>query len=243
MASPTHSPTPTLDQDQDQDQDQDADVDVASAMGFASFGAKPNPPKKKRKVDKFGSNSEGSGSNNTPLGTRGRKQGGPAPRQKLAQGESEMQGKGKLVEGDGGVRVWEGNVAAGGVDGMGNGEVRDGTLGQGYGLGQQPEFVDAGPAYIIGDEEVRAGYGPREPVMAPRMYAGQWEGVQYPGMGTGGLEAGKRPDGEWNWQALRRGVRDERGDMAFYDASFVEDPWKHMLGAGGQAKPRDGGQG
>ena len=37
--------------------------------------------------------------------------------------------------------------------------------------------------------------------------------------------SGKLPNGEWDWQALRKGVRDERGDMAYYDASFVEDPW------------------
>ena len=43
MESPAHFRTPTS--DQDQGQDQDADVDIASAMGFASFGAKPNPPK------------------------------------------------------------------------------------------------------------------------------------------------------------------------------------------------------
>lgn len=41
-------------------------------MAFSTFGAKPNPPKKKRKL--ADPNSEGSGSNNTPLGMRSRKQ-------------------------------------------------------------------------------------------------------------------------------------------------------------------------
>lgn len=41
---------------------------------------------------------------------------------------------------------------------------------------------------------------------------------------------GKRDDGTWDWQALRRGVRvNERGDMAFYDGSFVEDPWRAFV--------------
>ena len=41
--------------------------------------------------------------------------------------------------------------------------------------------------------------------------------------------SGKRDDGIWDWQALRRGVRvNERGDMAFYDGSFVEDPWRAL---------------
>ena len=32
----------------------------------------------------------------------------------------------------------------------------------------------------------------------------------------------------YDWHALRKGVRDERGDVAYYDTSFVEDPWKNL---------------
>ncbi len=32
------------------------------------------------------------------------------------------------------------------------------------------------------------------------------------------------------WNEWRRGVRNEKGDMAFYDASFVEDPWRGLRG-------------
>ena len=42
---------------------------------------------------------------------------------------------------------------------------------------------------------------------------------------AGWSQGGKLQSGEWDWQALRRGVRDERGDVAYYDASFVEDAW------------------
>ncbi|KAI4264811.1 MAG: hypothetical protein L6R42_000094 [Xanthoria sp. 1 TBL-2021] len=35
------------------------------------------------------------------------------------------------------------------------------------------------------------------------------------------------------WNEWRKGVRDERGDMAFYDASFVEDPWRGLKTRGG----------
>ncbi|MCJ1252772.1 hypothetical protein MMC24_000578 [Lignoscripta atroalba] len=31
------------------------------------------------------------------------------------------------------------------------------------------------------------------------------------------------------WAALRRGIRNHRGDVAYYDRSFVEDPWKELL--------------
>lgn len=39
--------------------------------------------------------------------------------------------------------------------------------------------------------------------------------------------AGGQPDA-YHWQALRKGIRNEIGDIAYYDASFVEDPWKHL---------------
>lgn len=43
-------------------------------------------------------------------------------------------------------------------------------------------------------------------------------------------EPGKLPNGQWDWNALRKGVRDEHGDTAYYDASFVEDPWAALKG-------------
>ena len=47
-----------------------------------------------------------------------------------------------------------------------------------------------------------------------------------------GREAGKLPNGQWDWNALRRGVRDEHGDTAYYNASFVEDPWAALKSKG-----------
>lgn len=41
-------------------------------------------------------------------------------------------------------------------------------------------------------------------------------------------ERAKLPNGEWDWYALRRGVPDENGDMAYFDKSFVEDPWARL---------------
>lgn len=32
----------------------------------------------------------------------------------------------------------------------------------------------------------------------------------------------------YNFAALRHGVRNQNGDMAYYDHSFVEDPWKEL---------------
>lgn len=63
---------------------------------------------------------------------------------------------------------------------------------------------------------------------------GQGDGAVGTAAGERMRREGRKEDGEWDWQALRRGVADERGDVAFYDASFVEDPWR---GLGGGRKP------
>ena len=39
----------------------------------------------------------------------------------------------------------------------------------------------------------------------------------------------KLPNGDWNFTALRHGVPDENGDMAYYMKSFVEDPWRDLV--------------
>ena len=36
-----------------------------------------------------------------------------------------------------------------------------------------------------------------------------------------------------DWNALRKGVRNARGDICYYDASFVEDPWATLMAARG----------
>ncbi|MCJ1353288.1 MAG: hypothetical protein MMC33_003273 [Icmadophila ericetorum] len=35
--------------------------------------------------------------------------------------------------------------------------------------------------------------------------------------------------GPHNWAALRRGVKNSRGDVAYYDRRFVEDPWATLI--------------
>ncbi|MCJ1320385.1 hypothetical protein MMC15_005723 [Xylographa vitiligo] len=36
----------------------------------------------------------------------------------------------------------------------------------------------------------------------------------------------------YDWNALRKGVRNEKGDMVYYDASFVEDAWTDLVRGG-----------
>ena len=45
---------------------------------------------------------------------------------------------------------------------------------------------------------------------------------------TAHREPGRLQNGDWDWYALKRGVKNQQGDIAFYDASFIEDPWAHL---------------
>lgn len=191
-ASPSCSPSPP---------------DIAAAMGFASFGAKPNPPKKKRKIAGTEPDHEGSGSNNTPLGMRA----------KDKSWRKREEGQERMV-----VKLGKGEVGGGkGVDGIGRGE---GSI--------DPVNGEEGQELSTISRNLEGRF----------VQEGAWDrglkGLEQ--MGRGGGE-GRRADGEWDWGALRRGVRDERGDMAFYDASFVEDPWRDLLvGRGGESTARPG---
>lgn len=40
--------------------------------------------------------------------------------------------------------------------------------------------------------------------------------------------AGGSDQTRYDWHALRKGIRDLNGDVAYYDVSFVEDPWKGL---------------
>ncbi|KAL9126980.1 MAG: hypothetical protein Q9217_004062 [Psora testacea] len=82
------------------------------------------------------------------------------------------------------------------------------------------------------DRQRREHIENREIEQSDRSKPFDFHAPQQPGHLSGGSnyqagpsQQGRMPNGEWDWQALRRGVRNERGDTAFYDVSFVEDPW------------------
>lgn len=233
MASPRLYPKlPSASATHMEEEDED---DIAATMGFASFGAKPNPPKKRKRGDLH---SEGSGSNNTPLGVGG----------KQRQGQK-MQSV--APHGGAGVRLGlEGEGNSGGIVG---GAEDNKDLAYGSGRGTVPSLADdeddAGPRYVEEDEDENeddheqlqmplhqikptkplATYtpAPTDPIPFHQQQGTAQEHRQGSGFNPGHIP-GKRADGQWDWQALRKGVRDERGDMAYYDASFVEDPWAQL---------------
>lgn len=58
------------------------------------------------------------------------------------------------------------------------------------------------------------------------------EGAAAAQQGKDAVTAAAEAAPDWRAQ-LRKGVRDENGDVAFYDGSFVEDPWRGLVGGGG----------
>jgi hypothetical protein len=47
----------------------------------------------------------------------------------------------------------------------------------------------------------------------------------------GGRTAGAQSGGNQNRPNMRKGVRNETGDMVFFKPSFLEDPWRHLRDA------------
>lgn len=191
--------------------------DIAAAMGFSSFGAKPNPPKKKRRL--ADPNSEGSGSNNTPLGVRTRTPAGQQATKDVARD------RGQSTEmGAGGAQGQEVRSPQEERTGLANPDplaaaALDETAGMLLETGRLPRYLDW--------DEGRVEGGRRDDGMW-RVGGDAGEGMR---------RQGRRGDGEWDWQALRKGVVvDERGDVAFYDGSFVEDPWRGLGGGMGEGR-------
>ena len=75
----------------------------------------------------------------------------------------------------------------------------------------------------IGSEKDTAQYGNVAPpsVLENQAKPSSFSNESRPSAGEDGYS-------QYDWHALRKGVRDERGDVAYYDTSFVEDPWKKL---------------
>ncbi|KAL8825903.1 MAG: hypothetical protein Q9191_004127 [Dirinaria sp. TL-2023a] len=159
---------------------------VAAMMGFSSFGSKPNPLSKKRKLHEVattGSSVASSrGVNTMPLG-----------KPKAPVGE---QGAVDVIP-------------------MGRGEEAE----QEEENGAEQREVDSGVAKAVPGKTVVGDGHVDEQRVNLTMNTGSTH--------KAAAAAGGRPDA-YNWQAPRKGVRNEIGDIAYYDASFVEDPWKHL---------------
>ena len=248
----TSSPTASLGDGKDADEEKDA---MMAEMGFASFGSKGKGPKAKRvKVRRNGEAEVGTGGNVMPLG-RGRRGGSSLKERTVGRGQREGRREtfGKVL-GTGIVGV--GSSAAVAVV-MGEGKVGSGLVEKadeedegGVRLpseiarkGEEEAYED--PCYD--DDDGNDKEMPTQPELLypqkrmPNALPSKPPTGHHPAMGALGTSGGgqgqgqrrmdgKKEDGSWDWQALRKGVKDERGDLAFYDGSFVEDPWRALRG-------------
>lgn len=202
------------------DDDLEIDPEMAAAMGFTSFGAKPS---KRRKFNHNEAVIEGqdgepeviasSGANNTALGMRSR----PVA---AAMAQESVEGVSVVDEKDG-------------VE----------TTGSKKNKQKAPRGL---ADYIAWGNTVTAPPPPPPPPSLPQVQtqvavpqtlslpAQTTSIVPATGEGKlGGQGAESWPQGMPSGQelaSLRRGVQNARGDMAYFLPSFIEDPWKALVG-------------
>jgi len=208
--------------------------DIAAAMGFGTFGRKPNPPKKKRKLADL--NSEGSGTNNTPLGVRSRRigvqdgMGEEGLDGGQEQGHAELERRDQVLGEDQMSESQDGIAAEHGFA-MPDVAADESTKPIDPNNHHQPR--DRPPSSSPPNPNSTNKYEPRHPSMEHSIHPARAQ-IQRPATIKGGSQAGRKADGSWDWVWLKKGVEDGRGDTVFYDQSFVEDPWLKFKGQGGK---------
>lgn len=226
----------------------DPDAVMAEMMGFSSFGSKPNP-KKKRKLHPTSPENTGSGSNSLPLGT------GSRGKRKLEQAKDK--GKDEGDEGkrnEGGEKYDKRDAEDDSVDDGGvpllqgpsqiphpqlNQSVKDSDLildsiikkthakvseeensaKSGFEKNASRVLAEDLPLYITQVQQ--------NPSLFPNQSPSQLLLLKssYPNPASQSQHGRQNHD----FKSLRKGIRDEHGDMAYYDGSFVEDPWRDLL--------------
>lgn len=230
---------------------------MAAAMGFSSFGTQPAHPAKRKKTAHHAEGSAATDGNTLPLGVAKKRLG-----RDYRLEEEEEEGKGIAVEqGIGGSLLQQQEEEEGaGHNTLQEGGLVDSALGRRSGTvddddddaaaleKRQSELLRR----INGDNDNdgrdaaspmrSAAAGGRPPsARADADYdivAGETGGTHVDdsrelrrARGTQAATAGAF-DG-YTWAQWKQGVRDKKGDMAFYDASFVEDPWVRLRGVKG----------
>jgi len=195
--------------------------DLAQTMGFSTFGAAPNPPKRRKLHQDI--EGGGTGGNSIPLGRR-REEGGRGVARNAGDAGEEHPGE----EGEEGEEEQDDERAL--------------------------EQLKSAALKRLGIAPISATLPPKPPPSTPHhthptrtspqpLGHDSGTGVVAHGGDTvaqGGDAASQGGDAvtqreragkeAHDWRALRKGVRDENGDVAYYDGSFVEDPWRCLVG-------------
>ncbi|KAL8914821.1 MAG: hypothetical protein Q9171_000657 [Xanthocarpia ochracea] len=249
------------------DNSDNEEEDMAAAMGFSSFGTQPQAhPSKRKKISHNGEaerNRAATGGNTLPLGIPKARQ----QRVEAMEGVQQVGGKGsvgdtyagrEMME-EGGPDIREGAEKHQRLDNPLEGDdkkdeetsillQRQAQLLQringGYVSNPHPqrppqmgtipdrngEGIDSEPAaHVMQNENTKAN---------STISTKADEIPQLQDQKTTGPNAATKEGFEGHtWSEWKRGIRNERGDMAFYDASFVEDPWRNLrakTGGGGR---------
>lgn len=236
----------------------DPDVVMAEMMGFSSFGSKPNPKKKRKlrptsvKNTGSGSNSLPLGTESS----RGKRK--LKHVKEMMKDEGRVEGRGneqgeKYEERD--VEEEDDSVNDGGVplpgsssqilhpqlnQGVKNNDPtldsstskprakviadeRGNSIKSGFEKNAPPVLAESLPLYIIPNPARRPNTSSSSSSSSsPRKLAIQ---STYPNS-TSQAQQGQQK--QQDFKSLRKGIRDEWGDMMYYDDSFVEDPWKGL---------------
>lgn len=218
---------------------------MAEMMGFSSFGSTPSR-KKKRKLHLTSPENTGSGSNSLPLGT------GSRGKRKLAQAKDMVKDHERVQSGE----DWQGekndegdveddSVDDGGVPLPGPSQIPHPEPNLGVkDTGLTPNSPTKTQAKVLEESDSAKSCFEKK---ASRVLA---EGLPlyinparqnpsvFPFQSSSQLllqslysnPASKFQHGWQNhdFKSLRKGTRDEQGDMAYYDGSFVEDPWRGL---------------
>lgn len=228
----------------------DPDAVMAEMMGFSSFGSKPNP-KKKRKLHPTSPENTGSGSNSLPLGT------GSRGKRKLEQAKNKVKNDERDQGGrnEGGEKydkrdAEDDSVDDGGVPLQGPSQISHPQLNQsvndadltldsiiktdgkvldednssksGFEKHASRVLAEGLPLYINQAQHNPSVFPYQSPSQLPLKSS-------YPNTASQSQHGRQKHD----FKSLRKGIRDERGDMAYYDGSFVEDPWRGLFNVKG----------
>ncbi|KAL8859569.1 MAG: hypothetical protein Q9178_003968 [Gyalolechia marmorata] len=250
------------------DTSDDEEEDMAAAMGFSSFGTRPQShPSKRKKTSHNGEaerNSAATGGNTLPLGiSKARQQ-----RVEAMEGIQQVGGEEGVAEThvervmmeEEGPDILEGLAQHQRLDDPLEEENQkdEGTsillqrqeqllqrINEGYVSNphpQRPPQMETIPDHNgeVKDSETAAhAMTQNENTKATPTTSTKADETKQPKeQKTAGLEAPTKEGFEGHtWAEWKRGIRNERGDMAFYDASFVEDPWRNLrakTGGGGR---------
>lgn len=222
------------------------DAVMAEMMGFSSFGSKPNP-KKKRKLHPTSPENSGSGSNSLPLGTgsRGERKLEQA-KNKVKDDERDQGGRNERGEKIDKIDAEDDSVDDGGVLLQGPSQIphpqlsqstkdtdltldsiikthgkvleEDNSAKSGFEKKASRVLAEGLPLYINQAQRNPSVFPYQSPSQLPLQ-------TSNPSPASHSQHGQQKHD----FKGLRKGIRDERGDMAYYDDSFVEDPWRGLL--------------